>query len=51
MAVVGITDLYTLIKAHQTAHLKLMNSTVCKLHLDKADFLKKNACISSANIY
>lgn len=51
MAVVGITDLYTLIKAHQTAHLKLMNSTVCKLHLDKADFLKKNACISSAYIY
>lgn len=38
MAVIVITQLDTFVKAHQTVHLKLMNFTVCKLDLDKADF-------------
>lgn len=38
MAVTVITQLDTFVKAHQTVHLKLMNFTVCKLDLDKADF-------------
>lgn len=44
MAVMGITQLHTFVKAHQTAHLKLMNFTVGKLYLHKAD-LKKKECM------
>lgn len=38
MAVMVITQLHRFVKAHQTVHLKVINFTVCKLDLDKADF-------------
>lgn len=35
--VVGVGRLYTAVKTHKMAHLKLVNFTVHKLYLNKAD--------------
>lgn len=41
LIVVVVSPLYTLVKNHQTVHLKRVNVTACKLCLDNPDFLKK----------
>lgn len=38
------TWLYTFAKTHQSVYFKLVNYTVCKVHLNKANKNKSNVC-------